>query len=87
MEQTTRILQVKLRVHLKLCCLFNESRNLILGSNFGYHVCDCHYEEEGCVEEDTRDNTCNCDANLPIPMTGLNILHNNPILQIDFVSL
>ena len=41
----------------------------VLGSNKGFHVCDCHYTEEGCVEEATRQNTCNCDANLPIPLS------------------
>ena len=39
------------------------------GSNYGNHVCDCHYEVEGCMEEETMGNTCNCDANLPIPST------------------
>ena len=39
------------------------------GSNYGYHVCDCHYEAEGCIEEETMHNTCNCDAKLPIPST------------------
>ena len=39
------------------------------GSNHGFHVCDCHNEAEGCLEEETMGNTCNCDANLPIPST------------------
>ena len=32
-------------------------------------MCDCHYEADGCIEEETKHNTCNCDANLPIPST------------------
>ena len=43
--------------------------NLLSGSNYGFHVCDCHYEADGCIEEETKHNTCNCDANLPIPST------------------
>ena len=39
------------------------------GSNYGTHICDCHNEAEGCIEEETKHNTCNCDANLPIPST------------------
>ena len=41
----------------------------IPGSNYGTHMCDCHNEAEGCIEEETKHNTCNCDANLPIPST------------------
>ena len=42
---------------------------VITGSNYGTHVCDCHYEADGCIEEETKHNTCNCDAILPIPST------------------
>ena len=38
------------------------------GSNYGTHVCDCHYEPDGCMEEETMHNTCNCDAKLPIDL-------------------
>ena len=43
------------------------------GNNWGFHTCNCHYEEDGCVDEDVYFNTCNCDANLPVQMrdTGL----------------
>ena len=27
-------------------------------------MCDCHYEADGCIDEETKHNTCNCDANL-----------------------
>ena len=36
------------------------------GSNVGNHVCDCTFTEDGCAEEDTKHNRCNCDANLPV---------------------
>ena len=52
------------------------------GSNHGYHVCDCHYEEEGCVDEETRGNTCNCDANLPIPLYDTGVLTNMTALPV-----
>ena len=39
------------------------------GSNYGNHVCDCHYEAAGCIEEDTLQNTCNCDSKLPVELS------------------
>ena len=54
-----------------------------LGSNYGYHVCDCHFTEEGCANEGIVHNACNCDAFLPIPTSdsgnvklSLNISYN-----------
>ena len=54
----------------------------ISGSNFGTHVCDCHYETEGCIEEETRYNTCNCDANLPITQTDTGTITNTSALPV-----
>ena len=59
----------------------------ISGSNFGTHVCDCHYETEGCIEEETRYNTCNCDANLPITQTDTGTITNTsalPVIKLFF---
>ena len=47
----------------------NYNLYIYKGSNYGTHVCDCHDEAEGCIEEETMHNTCNCDAKLPIPLT------------------
>ena len=38
------------------------------GSNIGEHVCSCHYEDNGCADEEIFLNKCNCDANLPVPL-------------------
>ena len=46
-----------------------QNKYELSGSNYGTHVCDCHYEAGGCMEEETMHNTCNCDAKLPIPTT------------------
>ena len=54
----------------------------ISGSNFGTHVCDCHYEEAGCAEEQVYENTCNCDANLPVEMTDTGTITNTSALPI-----
>ena len=54
----------------------------ISGSNFGTHVCDCHYEEAGCAEEQIYENTCNCDANLPVEMTDTGTITNTSALPI-----
>ena len=57
--------------------------HIFSGSNYGFHVCDCHFEAESCMEEETKHNTCNCDANLPIPSTDtgeLEHLKDNLIL-------
>merc|ERR1711892_443611 len=35
------------------------------GAHFGEHSCACHYSEEGCVEDATYQNKCNCDAKIP----------------------
>ena len=54
-----------------------------LGSNYGYHVCDCHYEDEGCIEEATRGNTCNCDAGLPVALSDTGVITNMTALPVS----
>ena len=61
---------------------FFLDKNLFSGSNFGYHVCDCHYEDEGCMEEVDKDTTCNCDANLPIPLHDTGVITNMTALPV-----
>ena len=62
----------------------------ILGSNYGSHVCDCHYEADGCIDEETKHNTCNCDANLPIALTDTGTITNTsalPVVKLFFGGL
>merc|ERR1712037_793422 len=67
-----------------------ETNVYYTGSNYGTHVCDCHYEAEGCIEEETKHNTCNCDANLPIPSTDTGTITNMtalPVMKLFFGGL
>lgn len=67
-----------------------EKNNYFTGSNFNYHVCDCFYDENGCVEAQIYNNTCNCDANIPEPFRDTGIITNNtalPITKIYFGGL
>jgi len=67
-----------------------ETNVYYTGSNYGTHVCDCHYAAEGCIEEDTKHNTCNCDANLPIPSTDTGTITNMtalPVMKLFFGGL
>merc|ERR1719341_23125 len=67
-----------------------ETNVYYTGSNDGTHVCDCHYEAEGCMEEETKHNTCNCDANLPIPSTDTGTITNMtalPVMKLFFGGL
>merc|ERR1719264_1958602 len=67
-----------------------ETNVYYTGSNYGIHVCDCHYEAEGCMEEETKHNTCNCDANLPIPSTDTGTITNMtalPVMKLFFGGL
>ena len=60
------------------------------GSNYGSHVCDCHYEAGGCIEEETKQNTCNCDANLPVALTDSGTITNSsalPMVKLYFGGL
>ena len=53
------------------------------------HACDCYYSEEGCVEEDLLQNTCNCDSIEPTALidTGLITSSALPMLTIAFGGL
>ena len=54
----------------------------IQGSNYGVHVCDCHYEDDGCIQEENRHNTCNCDANLPEQFIDTGTITNTSALPV-----
>ena len=61
----------------------------IEGSNYGFHVCDCFYDSEGCIDP-TISERCNCDANLPIPLTDSGTMTNTtalPIMKLFFGGL
>ena len=45
-------------------------------------MCDCHYEADGCTDEETKHNTCNCDANLPIALTDTGTITNTSALPV-----
>merc|ERR1711971_1107059 len=67
-----------------------ETNAYYTGSNYGFHGCDCHYEADGCIEEETKHNTCNCDANLPIPFTDTGTITNMtalPVMKLFFGGL
>jgi len=65
----------------------NGEQNIYFtGANKGFHSCDCHFSEEGCAEENTRGNTCNCDANLPTPLTDSGTLTNTTALPVTKLS-
>jgi len=67
-----------------------ETNIYYTGSNYGTHMCDCHNEAEGCIEEETKHNTCNCDANLPIPSTDTGTITNMtalPVMKLFFGGL
>merc|ERR1719414_1932424 len=64
-----------------------DGNNYFTGSNFGFHVCACHYTDEGCTNEQVMGNTCSCDANLPVPEKDTGTITNNTALPITKVSL
>merc|ERR1712018_309723 len=64
-----------------------DGMNYFTGSNYDYHVCACHYSEEGCVNEDVMGNTCSCDANLPVPEMDSGTITNKTALPITKISL
>jgi len=63
-----------------------EKNTYFTGSNKGFHTCDCHFTNEGCMEEDTKSNRCNCDANLPTPLTDSGTITNMTALPITKLS-
>merc|ERR1711934_1066555 len=67
-----------------------ETNVYYTGSDYGIHVCDCHNEDGGCMEEETMHNTCNCDAKLPIPLTDTGTITNMtalPVMKLFFGGL
>ena len=61
----------------------------IVGSNYGFHVCDCYYDSEGCIEPEISER-CNCDTNLPIPLTDSGTITNMtalPVIKLFFGGL
>lgn len=67
-----------------------EQNIYFTGSNKGFHSCDCQFTEEGCFEHESRDNTCNCDANLPTPLSDTGIITNTsalPVTKLAFGGL
>ena len=53
-------------------------------------MCDCHFEAGGCIEEETKQNTCNCDANLPVALTDSGTITNSsalPMVKLYFGGL
>merc|ERR1711970_849611 len=56
------------------------------GSNYGFHVCDCHFVNYGsCLDEGVNGNTCNCDAMAPAPLTDSGKITNKTALPITKV--
>ena len=56
------------------------STYLSKGSNYGQHVCDCHYSDGGCME----------DANLPVPLSDSGTITNTsalPVVKLFFGGL
>ena len=45
-------------------------------------MCDCHYSADGCIDEETKHNTCNCDANLPIALSDTGTITNTSALPV-----
>ena len=53
-------------------------------------MCDCHFEDDGCIDEETLVNTCNCDANLPVAQTDTGTITNSsalPVVKLFFGGL
>jgi len=67
-----------------------ETNVYFTGNDSSLHACDCHYTEQGCIEEELKQNTCNCDANLPAPLIDTGLISNMsalPIMGISFGGL
>ena len=59
------------------------------GSDSTTHACDCFYTEEGCVDGELLENTCNCDSNEPTPLVDSGLITSSalPMLTIAFGGL
>ena len=67
-----------------------EHKYIYLGNNNGNHVCACHYSQEGCIEQETLNTTCNCDAKIPAELFDQGIITNAsalPITELRFGGL
>jgi len=67
-----------------------EKNVYFTGSNKGFHSCDCQFTDEGCFEHESRANTCNCDANLPTPLSDSGTITNTtalPVTRLAFGGL
>ena len=67
-----------------------ESQIYWTGSNHGDHVCSCHFTEEGCIDESSLGNTCNCDSKAPTPLFDEGYIDNStalPITELRFGGL
>ena len=57
------------------------------GSNYGNHVCSCHFSEDGCDSDDTLSNKCNCDSKNPTVLFDEGYITNSsalPIMELKF---
>ena len=57
------------------------------GSNYGNHVCSCHFSEDGCDSDDILNNTCNCDSKNPAVLFDEGYITNSsalPIMELKF---
>jgi len=64
-----------------------EKNVYFTGANKGFHSCDCNFSDEGCFEQDTRGNRCNCDANQPAPLIDTGTLSDMtalPVMKLAF---
>jgi len=60
------------------------------GANYGSHVCGCYFSDQGCLEEETTNSTCNCDAIVPEMQSDVGTLRNAsalPVSQLQFGGL
>merc|ERR1712179_577479 len=57
------------------------------GSDPAIHACDCYFTEEGCEDEELKQNTCNCDSNLPAPLTDTGLITNMEDLPMLSIAL
>ena len=67
-----------------------EKNTYFTGSDPLVHVCDCFYSQEGCVEQDVLENSCNCDSNEPTPLVDTGTITKSsslPMLSIAFGGL
>ena len=88
-DTVKQIITSRVNIHYDVKLLVT-STYLSKGSNYGEHVCDCHYSDGGCMEEETKHNTCNCDANLPVPLSDSGTITNTsalPVVKLFFGGL